>query len=57
MFNPITFLADKLSISTGRVDNSIIIKFETGEYEKEHIAELMKLPDDVALKVVVSVLE
>lgn len=50
----IVFQSDKVSIQTGRVDNSGIVKFEVGEYEIDKIVELAKLRD-VVLKVSVEV--
>lgn len=39
----ITILADKMSIRTRNSDNALIVTFETGEYELDNVAELMKL--------------
>lgn len=52
----VTFLADKLQIRTRTSDNALIVTFETGEYELDNIAELMRMLKDLqAYKVTVEV--
>lgn len=53
----VIFNADKISLRGPSVDGSWKVTFETGEYEKEHLAELMKLPTDVPLKITVEINE
>ena len=50
--SPITFQLDKVTIKTGRVDNSAVVSFEIGEYELDSIKELVTIRDAV-LKVTV----
>lgn len=52
----IQFQSDKVTIKTGRVDNSAIVSFEVGEYQLERIAPLISLRDQV-LKITVEVEE
>ena len=49
----IKFESDKVSVRTGRVDNSAIISFEVGEFMLDKIKDLVSLRD-IALKVVVT---
>lgn len=49
----IIFNADKLTLRGPTVDGSYNITFSTGEYEKNNVAELLKLPNDVTLQVTV----
>ena len=51
----IQFLADKVRISGPKVDGSTSVTFEVGEYEQSKVAELLKMPHDVILKVSVEV--
>lgn len=56
MANPsFTFYADKKTFRTRSSDNSNLITFETGEYQKEQILEVVKLPDDCMYKITVEV--
>ena len=47
MDEKIEFVADKISIRGPRVDGSWIISLETGEYEKEKVARLIKIEGNV----------
>lgn len=49
----IVFNADKMSIRTRNSDNAMIVSFETGEYEKDKIADLLKILSDTIYKVTV----
>ena len=50
----IEFKSDKVTIRTGRVDNSAIVSFEVGEYQLYNIKELIGLVDK-NLKITVEV--
>ncbi len=50
----IMFLSDKVTIKTGRVDNSAIVSFEVGEYSLDDIAPLVSITDKV-LRITVEV--
>ena len=52
----IEFNSDKVTIRTGRVDNSAIVSFEVGEYELNNIMELIKIVDK-NLKISVEIIE
>lgn len=41
----IQFNSDKVSIRTGKVDNSAIVSFEVGEYEVSKLKELIGIVD------------
>ena len=43
----IKFQSDKVSIKTGKADNSGIVSFEVGEYELLKIKELVGIVDKV----------
>lgn len=47
----VEFGADKIKISGPRVDGSYNISFETGEYERNKIAELIKIEPPVMVSV------
>jgi hypothetical protein len=49
----IKFNADRVKISGPRVDESFLVSFETGEYEKSKLAELFLVPSETMLKVTV----
>jgi len=50
----VEFTADKLSVSGPRAtDNSFIVKLETGEYNNEKMGDLLKLPPQTNLKVII----
>lgn len=51
----ISFGADKVKIRGPRVDGSWVVTFETGEYEQDKIAELLKIPQNTEIKVIVEV--
>lgn len=51
MAQEIEFIADKLKVRGPRIDGSWIISLETGEYEKEKIAELIKLEGNVKVRI------
>lgn len=53
---PIEFEADKVSIQTGKPDNSAVVKFEIGEYHLDKIKDLVNLIG-VVMKVRVEVEE
>ena len=55
MVNQITFKADRVKISGPRVDESYVISFETGEYERTSLAELFLVEADKILEVSVRV--
>jgi len=50
----IVFMADQVKVKTGRVDNSGVVEFIVGEYQLEHIKDLISLRD-VNLKVTVEI--
>jgi hypothetical protein len=37
----VKFIADKVKVKTGRVDNSAVVEFEVGEYQLDKIKELV----------------
>jgi len=45
--------ADKITFSGPNVDGGYKITFHTGEYSQNQIAELMKIPQNTALKVTI----
>lgn len=49
----LSFVADKVKVKTGNVDNSATVTFFIGEYQLKHIKELVDLVDK-NLKVTVS---
>lgn len=53
-----TFGADRVKIYGPKVtDGSYTITFETGEYSQHDVAELMRLPINHNLKVIVEVID
>jgi hypothetical protein len=52
----IKFIADKVKVKTGRVDNSAVVEFEIGEYQLPNIKDLVGIVDK-ELKVGVEVNE
>jgi hypothetical protein len=50
----INFLADKVRISGPLVDGSYNITFSVGEYQAKNVSELLRLPQNIILKVNVS---
>jgi hypothetical protein len=52
----IEFNSDKVTIRTGRVDNSAIVSFEVGEYQLDNIKDLIGLVDK-NLKITVEITE
>lgn len=55
MAEAVTFLADKLKIVGPKVDGSLSVTLDTGEYEQEKVAELLKLPTGTPLKVTIEI--
>ena len=51
----IEFKSDRVKVSGPRVDGSWVVCFDAGEYEQEKIAELLKIPQQTVLRVVVKV--
>lgn len=51
----VTFFADKKHFRTRASDNANLLTFETGEYQKEQVLEVVKLPDDCMYKVTVEI--
>jgi len=50
----IVFLADAHQVKGPRkTDNAYSVVFETGEYQKDNVAEIMKIPNEVVKKVTV----
>jgi len=49
----VQFKSDKVNIRTRASDNSLIVTFETGEYEASNIAELFKFLTDTVYTVTV----
>lgn len=50
----VEFTADKLSVSGPRAtDNSFVVKLEVGEFLSNKMGELLQLPPQVNLKVIV----
>jgi hypothetical protein len=41
----VKFIADKVKVKTGRVDNSAVVEFEVGEYQLDKIKELVGIID------------
>jgi hypothetical protein len=41
----VKFIADKVKVKTGRVDNSATVEFEVGEYQLDKIKELVGIID------------
>ncbi len=52
----ITFNADRVTVKTGRVDNSAVVSFEVGEYEVKNIKDLLGIVDK-NLKITVDIIE
>lgn len=50
----VNFGADKVKISGPRIDGSYSVTFETGEYEREKVADLLRVPPETSLKVEVT---
>lgn len=50
----VRFESDKVTVKTGRVDNSAIVSFEIGEYQLDQIKDLVSVRDSV-LKVTVEI--
>jgi len=44
---PITFQSDRVTLKTGRPDNSAVVSFEIGEYELESVKELVTITNAV----------
>lgn len=53
----IEFLADRVTVRERESDNSYKVTFNTGEYEQTKMAQLMLLPKDVEIKVIIKVEE
>ena len=51
----VTFYADKKHFRTRSSDNANMITFETGEYQKQQVLEVVLLPDDCVYKVTVEI--
>lgn len=51
MDEEIKFVADKVTISGPKPDGSFVISFEVGEYERDKVLEIMKLPPNLQVKV------
>ena len=51
----VEFHADKVKLSGPKLDGSWTVSFETGEYEQEKLAELLKIPQQTALRVTVEI--
>ncbi|GEM_PF-3403055 len=47
----VEFTADKVKISGPRVDGTIAVTFDVGEYEAGKVADLLKIPPNTLLKV------
>lgn len=47
--------ADKVSVTGPKVDGGYTVKFEVGEYNQEQVAELLRIPQQVNLKVSVEI--
>ena len=52
----IQFNSDRVTIKTGRVDNSAIVSFEVGEYQVKNIKDLLGIVDK-NLKITVDIIE
>lgn len=48
-------IADKISITGPKVDGGFTVRFEVGEYEQDKIAELLKIPQQVPIKLSVEI--
>ena len=53
----IELTSDKVRVSGPRVDGSFTVSFDVGEYEQAKVAELLRIPQQTVLKVVVKVEE
>ena len=51
----VTFYADKKHFRTRSSDNANMITFETGEYQKQQVLQVVQLPDDCVYKVTVEI--
>jgi hypothetical protein len=48
----ITFGADRVMVRGPRAtDGALVVTLETGEYQAEQVAEVIKIPPDTAVKV------
>jgi len=47
----VEFGADKIKISGPRVDGSYVVSLETGEYEKNKIAEIIRVEPPVMVSI------
>lgn len=44
-------MSDKVKISGPRIDGTMVVSFEVGEYEKHKIKDLLDIPSDQAVRV------
>ncbi len=51
----IEFGADKVSVSGPLADGGFKVTFATGEYEQQKVAELLRIPQQVGLKITVEI--
>ena len=49
----ISFRADSVKVTGPHVDGSYRVSFSTGEYERERVAEILKIPPQTELEVIV----
>ncbi len=49
-------MSDKVSVRTGKVDNSAVVSFEVGEYEVSKLKELVGVVDK-EIKVTVDIID
>lgn len=50
-----TFIAEKVKVTGPKVDGGYSVTFEVGEYEQQHVANLLLLPRDTIIQVSVEV--
>ncbi len=53
----IEIISDKVSVNGPRIDGTYKVTFEVGEYMRDKIGDIIKLPTDNALKVTIELYE
>ncbi len=53
----VQFIADKVRISGPKIDGGYVISFEVGEHMANKVSEIIRLPQNTALKVDITPLE
>ncbi len=57
MVNKVKFIADKVRVSGPKIDGGYVISFEVGEHMAHKVSEIVMLPQQIALEVMVTTLE